>query len=138
MVLPDYKKDMLITEARLSASRSSGPGGQNVNKVSTKIELRFHVESSAVLTPEEKKMIATRMKNRINAAGEILVTASSERSQWKNRKLAEIKFIELVEKALTIPKRRQKTKPTTASKLKRIENKKKQAQKKEMRKPPFI
>lgn len=138
MVLPESKKEKLLTEVQVSASRSGGPGGQNVNKVNTKIELRFSVDSSEVLSDGEKQLIFTKLKNRINAEGELLVTSSSERSQWKNREKAEKKFFELIEKALTIQKRRKKTQPTASSKLKRIENKKMQAQKKTLRKPPGI
>lgn len=138
MVLAEDRKERLIAEAQLSASRSGGPGGQNVNKVSTKIELRFPVASSAELGDEEKQILGVKLKNRINAAGELIVTSSAERSQWKNRQQAELKFFELIEKALTVPKRRKKTRPTAASKVKRIENKKKQALKKESRKLPRI
>ena len=136
MILPEYRKEKLLAETLLSASRSGGPGGQNVNKVSTKIELRFHVDSSAELTGDEKQLVGSKLKNRINAAGELIVTSSAERSQWKNRKTAEIKFIELLEKALTVQKRRKKTSPTAASNIRRIENKKKMSAKKELRKPP--
>lgn len=136
MMLPEFKKEKLLTEVQVTASRSGGPGGQNVNKVNTKIELRFPVDSSEVLTDGEKQLIFSKLKNRINAEGELLVTSSSERSQWKNREKAEKKFFELIEKALTIQKRRKKTQPTFASKLKRIENKKMQTQKKALRKPP--
>lgn len=138
MMLPDYRKELLLSEAQLSASRSSGPGGQNVNKVSSKIELRFSVEESKELTNAEKQIIFTKLKNRINAAGELILTSSAERSQWKNKKLAEAKFIESIERALTIPKRRKATKPTKASKIRRVEKKKQHAQKKELRKPPSL
>ncbi len=138
MKLPEYRKEKLMTEVQVSASRSGGPGGQNVNKVSTKIELRFPVDSSAELTDNEKKLIFSKLKNRINNDGELLVTSTTERSQWKNREKAEKKFIELLEKALTVQKRRKKTQPTAASKHKRVENKKKQAQKKALRKPPGL
>ncbi len=136
MVLPEFKKEKLLTEVQVSASRSGGPGGQNVNKVNTKIELRFPVGSSEVFTDSEKQLLVSKLKNRINSEGELLVTSSSERSQWKNRENAEKKFFELIEKALTKQKRRRKTQPTASSKLKRIENKKMQGQKKALRKPP--
>lgn len=136
MKLPDFKKEKLLTEVQVSASRSGGPGGQNVNKVNTKIELRFPVELSEILTENEKQLIFSKLKNRINSEGELLVTSSSERSQWKNKEIAKKKFIELLEKAFTVQKRRKKTQPTAASKRKRVENKKKQSQKKDLRKPP--
>ncbi len=136
MMLSEFLKEKLLTEMKISASRSGGPGGQNVNKVNTKIELRFPVDSSETLNESEKQLIFSKLKNRINTEGELLVTSSSERSQWKNREKAQKKFFELLEKALTLQKRRKKTQPTVSSKLKRIENKKKQAQKKAWRKPP--
>lgn len=136
MVLPDSIKEQLLAEVQFSASRSSGPGGQNVNKVNTKIELRFSVQQSAVLDENQKQLIVSKLKNRINNQGEMLLTSSAERTQWKNREKATQKFLELIEKALTKPRKRKQTKPTEASRLKRIENKKKQAQKKLFRKPP--
>jgi ribosome-associated protein len=136
MMLPEFKKEKLLTEVKVAASRSGGPGGQNVNKVNTKIELRFPVDLSEVLTDGEKQLIFAKLKNRINSEGELLVTSSSERSQWKNRAKAEKKFFALIEKALTIQKRRKKTQPTISSKLKRKENKIMLGQKKALRKPP--
>lgn len=136
MVLSDSIKEQLLAEVQFSASRSSGPGGQNVNKVNTKIELRFSVQQSAVLDENQKQLIVSKLKNRINNQGELLLTSSAERTQWKNREKATRKFFELIEKALTKPRKRKQTKPTEASRLKRIENKKKQAQKKLFRKPP--
>ncbi|WP_372947724.1 alternative ribosome rescue aminoacyl-tRNA hydrolase ArfB [Mariniphaga sp.] len=136
MVLSDSIKEQLLAEVQFSASRSGGPGGQNVNKVNTKIELRFPVQESAVLDELQKQLILLKLKNRINNENELLVTSSVERTQWKNKEKATRKFFELVEKSLTKPRKRKKTQPTAASKLKRIENKKKLGQKKQLRKPP--
>ena len=138
MILPEFRKEKLLAEIQVSASRSGGPGGQNVNKVNTKIELRFRVDASQELTTSEKQLIQLKLKNKINAENELLVTSSSERSQWKNREKAEKKFFDLLEKALTVQKRRKKTQPTASSKLKRIENKKMAGQKKALRKPPRL
>lgn len=138
MLLSDSIKAQLLTEVQFSASRSGGPGGQNVNKVNTKIELRFSVLNSAVLDEMQKQLILSKLKNRINAEGELLVTSTTERSQWKNREQAVKKFFELIEKALTRPRKRKKTQPTVASRIKRLENKKKQGQKKDLRKPPGL
>lgn len=135
MILSDEKKERLLSEVQVTATRSSGPGGQNVNKVSTKIELRFMVEASDILTGEEKQLIYNKLKNRISMHGELILTSSAERSQWRNREKAEQKFVELIQWALTKPRRRKKTQPTAASRQKRIENKKQHAQKKELRKP---
>ncbi|WP_372935190.1 alternative ribosome rescue aminoacyl-tRNA hydrolase ArfB [Mariniphaga sediminis] len=138
MILSDPKKEKLLTEVQVSASRSSGPGGQNVNKVNTKIELRFPVSKSEVLNETEKRLILSKLNSRINLQGELLITASSERSQWQNREQATQKLFELIEKALTRPRKRKKTQPTIASRLKRLESKKKRGQKKQLRKPPDL
>jgi len=121
-------------ELHYSASRSSGPGGQNVNKVSTKVELRFLVASSQLLTEAEKALIAEKLASRINAAGELLLVAQSERSQLKNKELVTEKFYALVTKALTPRKKRKATRPSRASKEERLETKRKQSEKKERRK----
>jgi ribosome-associated protein len=136
MKLSQSQKEELLSEVTFSASRGGGPGGQNVNKVSTKVELRFPVNESQSLTETQKQRLLSKLKNRITTTDELVLTASSERTQWRNREKVTQKFFELIEKALTPPKKRIKTKPTKASKLKRIENKKKQGQKKQLRKPP--
>ena len=129
-------RENLISEVSFSASRGGGPGGQNVNKVSTKMELRFPVNDSETLTETQKQRLLSKLKNRITISGELVLTSSAERTQWRNREKVTQKFFELIEKALTPPKKRIKTRPTKASKLKRLENKKKQGQKKQLRKPP--
>ncbi|HDR50247.1 MAG TPA: aminoacyl-tRNA hydrolase [Mariniphaga anaerophila] len=136
MVLPDFIKEQLLAEVQFSASRSGGPGGQNVNKVNTKIELRFPVQESDVLDENQKQLIFLKLKNRMNNEGELLVTSSAERSQWRNKEKATQKFFELIEMALTKPQKRKKTRPTAASRQKRLENKKQLGQKKQLRKPP--
>src|SRR6056297_886395 len=120
------KKEELLSEVTFSASRGGGPGGQNVNKVSTKVELRFDVNDSETLTETQKQRILSKLKNRITTDGELVLTSSVERTQWRNKEKVTQKFFELVEQALTPPKKRIKTKPTKASKAKRLENKKKQ------------
>ncbi len=136
MLLSDTIKEQLLNEVQFSASRSGGPGGQNVNKVNTKIELRFSVSESAVFDDTQKQLIYSKLKNRMNTEGEMLVTSSSERSQWRNKEKATELFFQLIEKALTKPRKRKKTQPTVASRLKRLENKKIKGQKKQLRKPP--
>jgi ribosome-associated protein len=138
MMLPDSIKEKLLAEVQFSASRSGGPGGQNVNKVNTKIELRFSVQESEVFDEDQKQLILLKLKNRINNQGELLVTSSAERTQWRNKEKATRKFFELIEKSLTKTRKRKKTQPTLASQLKRIENKKKRGQKKQLRKSPEL
>ncbi|HPE76660.1 MAG TPA: alternative ribosome rescue aminoacyl-tRNA hydrolase ArfB [Draconibacterium sp.] len=138
MKLDDYIKKQVEAEVVFSATRSSGPGGQNVNKVNTQVELRFSVKNSEIFSDEEKDRIFLKLKNRINSEGELIVTSQTGRSQLDNKENALEKFFELIEKALTLRKKRLKSAPTAASRLKRLESKKNQALKKQMRKPPDL
>lgn len=136
MKLEERIKKQLETEVVFSATRSSGPGGQNVNKVNTQVELRFTVKNSELFSDEEKEQILLKLKNRINSEGELIVTSQTSRSQIENKEKALEKFFELIEKALTVRKKRLKTAPTLASRIKRLESKKNLAMKKQLRKPP--
>ena len=136
MFISEERRNRLETEFVFSASRSSGPGGQNVNKVNTRVELRFWVIFSEFLTPREKQKIQIKLKNRINSEGELILVEQSERSQWRNREKVTAKFFELIETALTPTKRRIKTSPTKVSRVKRLDNKKKMSLKKQLRKSP--
>ncbi len=136
MNFTEERKRQLETEFVFSATRSSGPGGQNVNKVSSRIELRFSVDNSLFLTETEKQRIHLKLKNRINYEGELLLISQSDRSQLANKEKAIENFFILCEKALTLQKKRFKTKPTMASRLKRLESKKMTALKKQLRKSP--
>ncbi len=136
MFISEERRNRLETEFVFSASRSSGPGGQNVNKVNTRVELRFSVIFSEFLTPREKQKIQIKLKNRINSEGELILVEQSERSQWRNREKVTAKFFELIETALTPTKRRIKTSPTKVSRVKRLDNKKKMSLKKQLRKSP--
>ncbi|MFP4025443.1 MAG: alternative ribosome rescue aminoacyl-tRNA hydrolase ArfB [Thiohalospira sp.] len=127
-------KELLLNELTFKAVRSSGSGGQNVNKVSTKVELRFDIENSEFLTEEEKKRIARKLKNRISNEGILIITSDTERTQLRNKNNAIEIFFELLEQALKKPKKRKKTKPTQASKEKRLKEKKIQSEKKQLRK----
>ncbi len=121
-------------EFMLSATRSSGPGGQNVNKVSSKIELRFNLYTSALLTEEEKTIIALKLANRINNEGELLIVSQSERSQLQNKEIAIERFYSLLEESLKPVKKRRATKPSLASKMRRLDHKKMLSKKKNDRK----
>ena len=136
MHLSDEIKKQLENEFTFSASRSSGPGGQNVNKVNSRVQLRFVVNNSAALSEEEKARIFLKLGNRINSEGELSVTSDSERTQSGNKQKTIERFFMLVEKALTIQPKRIKTKPTAASKLKRLYSKKINSLKKQYRKTP--
>lgn len=113
------------SEFIFKTSRSGGPGGQNVNKVSTKAELRFNIILSRILTDYEKDILLIKLKNRINSLGELIIVSQSERTQGKNKKEAEDKFYIIVSKALSVPRRRKATIPTLSSRLTRLDEKKK-------------
>lgn len=121
-------------ELTFSASRSSGPGGQHVNKVSTKVELRFDVHNSALLEDEEKSLLEEKLKNRITLDGFLVIVSQSERTQSGNREKVTEKFYDLLRKALTPKKKRKPTRPSRASKEKRLEEKRELSEKKSLRK----
>lgn len=133
----EVQKKQFENEFVFAATRSSGPGGQNVNKVSSRIELRFSIDKSEFLTETEKQRLHLKLKNRINSEGELLLVSQTERSQLGNKENTIASFFVLVEKALSIQKKRIKSKPTFASKLKRLDSKKINAKKKFLRKPPL-
>jgi ribosome-associated protein len=105
-------------------SRSSGPGGQNINKVSTKVELRFNLSSTLLFSEDEKNLIYNKLRNKITRDGELIIVSQSERSQLLNKHRTIEKFYDLVAASLTIPIKRKATKPTVSSRQKRLENKK--------------
>jgi ribosome-associated protein len=103
--------------------RSAGPGGQNVNKVASAVQLRFALDRSAVLREDVKSRLRTLAGQRVTDAGEILIVARAHRSQEQNRREAEERLCDLIRRALIVPKKRHATKPTRASKERRLEGK---------------
>ena len=130
----ELKNRKFENEFIYSTSRSSGPGGQNVNKVSTKVELRFNLVSTSILTEEEKEIILIKLKNKINKESEIILVSQSERTQLMNKISVTEKFYDLVSKALTKQKKRRSTIPTLSSKIKRLEGKRSRGNIKKLRK----
>ena len=130
----DVRERNFENEFVFQASRSGGPGGQNVNKVSTKVELRINIGSSALLSDEEKVVIMEKLANKINKLGELVLVCQTERSQLSNRDKVIEKFYFIINKALTPRTKRIRTKPSKASVERRIESKKIQSRIKENRK----
>jgi ribosome-associated protein len=124
----------LSSELLFKTSRSSGKGGQNVNKVSTKVELRFNIPASLILTDSQKRIVLEKLKNRITLNGDLVVTSSAGRSQLGNRKKAFERIHMLVEKALVPEKDRIPTKKTRTSVHERLASKKLQSDRKATRK----
>jgi ribosome-associated protein len=116
-----------------NTSRSSGPGGQSVNKVSSKVELRFDVQASLLLSDAERELLSEKLANKINQDGILSITSQSERTQLKNKGVVIDRFYRLLYKALTPVKPRKKTKPSLAVREKRLELKRKIAEKKDLR-----
>ena len=124
----------LLPELEFSTSRSSGPGGQNVNKVSTKVIIRWNLLHSSLITDEQKMVLLSKLSSQLTREGELIINSQESRSQLQNKELALEKLDTLLRKALTKPKARKATRPTKSSKVKRVDNKKRHAEKKQWRK----
>ncbi|WP_428741405.1 alternative ribosome rescue aminoacyl-tRNA hydrolase ArfB [Tenacibaculum sp.] len=127
-------KEQLLKELNFKAVRSSGAGGQHVNKVSSKVELTFTIENSEGLTDEEKELLFKNLENRLSKDNTLTLNSQESRSQHRNKELVIERFFNLIEQALVIPKVRKATKPKKAAVAKRLDEKKQQAEKKENRK----
>jgi len=124
------------SELIFKTSRSAGPGGQSVNKVNTKVELRFNILNSALLDDEEKQILFRKLKNRISNDGFLIIYSQQSRSQLKNKKIVRERFYKLIYEALTPDPKRIPVKPPASLKKKRLEEKQKLSEKKALRKPP--
>jgi len=129
----DFTKEFVFI-----SSRSSAPGGQNVNKVNTKMELRFDIERSKLLNDAEKILMRKNLKNKVTIDGILQIVSQEERSQLRNKQKCIEKFYSFLEKALKKPKKRKKVKPSPAMKESRLLKKRKKSEKKELRKNVII
>lgn len=130
-------KSDLQKEVTYKTSRSGGKGGQNVNKVSSKVELLFNVDTSGLFTEEEKLLLTDKLQSRLNKDGFVQVICDEERSQYLNKEKAIERLILLLTRALQKPKARKPTKVSKAAKVARLDSKKKQSVKKENRRAAF-
>ena len=129
---------VLKSELTYKYVRSSGSGGQHVNKVSSKAELYFNIEDSKVFSDDEKQKLSEGFKNRLNKDRVLMLACDESRSQFRNKAIVTWRFLELIEEGLKEAKERIKTKIPKSVKRKRLANKRKVANKKANRKPPEI
>jgi len=130
--------EALSKEANFKAVRSSGAGGQHVNKISSKVILSFNIDNSSILTEVEKELLIKKLQNRITTQNDLILECSETRSQHQNKELVLKRFKEVILSALKKHKKRKKTKPTKASKFKRLRAKKLHSEKKADRRKPNL
>ena len=116
-------KETIYKELHFKAVRSSGAGGQHVNKVSSKVELYFDLASSQAFTEKEKQLLLKNLSNRINKEGVLKIYSSESRSQHINKEKVVKRLFKIIEKGLIVPKKRRPTKMSRAQKIKRLDNK---------------
>lgn len=133
-----FNQEQLVKELHFKAIRSSGSGGQHVNKVSSKIELTFDLLNSAFLSQEQKELLRSRLVNRLTKDGFLIMQCGESRSQHRNKELIIKRFLDLISENLKIQKKRKATAIPKSVKLKRLKAKRLQAERKASRKKPTI
>lgn len=130
--------ESLISELSFKALRSSGSGGQHVNKVSSKVELHFNVENSKILSEEQKILLLKKLKTRLSGNNDLVLQCDESRSQHKNKELVIKRFLEIIKKGLIVPKKRKPTKIPRSAIRKRLKSKRIRSEKKAERKKPNL
>lgn len=120
-------------ELQFQFSRSGGPGGQNVNKVESRVEVSFNIPASKVLSSKQKERLLSKLASRIDSDGNLRISAQESRSQYANREVAIARLAEVLRKGLVVPRKRVTTKPSRAAKEERLQRKKSHSAKKRMR-----
>ena len=126
-----------LAELRFKFHRSSGPGGQNVNKLNTSVELQFDFVHSAVLNDEQRQRIAEKLATRLNSTGALSIQSERFRTQGRNRADCLDKLAALLAEALKKPPKRKKTKPSRAAQTRRLDSKRRHSEKKKSRRTPL-
>lgn len=130
--------DKIVAELSFKAVRSSGPGGQNVNKVSSKVVLTFNLNASQALSDEEKVLITTKLATKLTAENILILNCDEDRSQLKNKSIVTKRFLELLKKTLLVPKKRKCTRIPRSVIEKRIKAKRNTSEIKQSRKKPEV
>lgn len=130
--------ELLLTELNFKGIRSSGPGGQHVNKTASKVEVTFDLESSQALSETEKERLRSKLASKISSEGIITLQCGETRSQHRNKAIVIERLVALLQQNLKVAKKRKKTKPSKNAIERRLKSKKEHALKKSSRKPPKL
>ena len=130
--------EKIISELQFKAVRSSGAGGQNVNKVSSKVVLTFNLNASQSLTEEEKLLLTEKLKTKLTSEGLLILNCDEDRSQIKNKEIVIKRFLKLIQNALIIPKKRKPTKIPRSVIEKRLKSKRTTSERKQNRRRPDL
>lgn len=133
-----FDEGLLISELNFKAIRSSGAGGQHVNKTSSKVELTFNLKDSLVFDEDQKALLTSKLKSRLTKDQILILQCDESRSQHKNKALVTKRFLDIIKQGLIILKKRKQTKIPKSVKIKRLKAKRQIAEKKVSRKPPEI